>query len=102
MNVTKTALILLISCLFFIELEAQTVKPYPDNSWDLETYVYLGIPSIDKKWKKKELKQRIKYMQKIYLEDRWSLPRKNSANSGQLFEKMTSLEILTLINNRRL
>lgn len=69
-------------------LQAQDTNPYPDNSFDTATYVYLGIPSVSKTWTTKELKQFVNYMQKIYNEDKWSLPRKDSPSSGILFSKM--------------
>ncbi|MGB0862500.1 MAG: hypothetical protein ACPGXZ_06250 [Saprospiraceae bacterium] len=92
-----TTFLLLLSTFF---LHGQTmVTPYPDNSWDAKTYTYLGVPSLEKKWKKSELRQFLKYMEKIYIADKWSLPRKNSPYSGDVFKKMTSFELLKPIND---
>ena len=89
--------------LFAFSSKAQTtVSPYPDNSWDLETYEYLGIPAIDKTWEEVDLRVFLKYMEKIYNADKWSLPRKDSPYSGQLFEKMLDIELLTPITDKSL
>lgn len=79
-----------------------SVEPYPDNSWDMETYQYLNIPSIDKDWEEADLRTFMKYMEKIYTADKWSIPRKNSPYSGKLFEKMLSQELLSPIADKSL
>lgn len=94
----RSTLLTVLSILFILpNIEAQDVTPYPDNSFDTATYVYLGIPAISKTWTTKELKQYVNYMQKIYNEDKWSLPRKDSPTSGLLFSKMIDDALLAPI-----
>lgn len=88
---------------FSFSLFAQTtVTPYPDNSFTTEQYMDLHIPSPQKKWGPEEMKAFIKYMEKIYMEDKWSLPRKDSPYSGVLFQKMVNLDNLYRINDKRI
>lgn len=98
MNLRLLTILLLLTNSFLLTAQT-TVTPYPDNSWDVGNYTYQGIPSVKKTWTKAELKQFVKYMQKIYAADKWSLPRKNSPYSGEVFKKMTSLELLKPIND---
>lgn len=76
--------------------------PYPDNSWDLDTYEYLNIPPIHTKWTTTDLKVFVKYMEMIYQTDKWSLPRKSSPWSGKLFQKMTNNALFAPIHDGNL
>jgi len=90
--------LVLLTC--SLEAFAQSTAAYPDNSFDTATYVYLGIPSISKTWDEKLLKQFVNYMEQVYKDDKWSLPRKNSSNSGLLFSKMIDKNLLEPILNK--
>jgi len=97
MNYILTTALLFINILPFY---AQKVSPYPDNSFTIEEYIYLNIPSPDQDWNEAEMKKFIKYMGKIQVEDKWSLPRINSPYSGDLFNKMIDLSNLEPINDK--
>ena len=89
-----------ILCFNFISIYAQSVSPYPDNSFTIKEYIYLDIPSPKKTWGEAEMKTFIKYMEKVQAEDKWSLPRKDSPYSGELFKKMVDLSNLSSINDK--
>lgn len=97
MNYILTATLLLIN---IFAIHAQSVIPYPDNSFTIEEYIYQNIPSPDKTWGEQEMKTFIKYMDKIREQDKWSLPRKNSPYSGDLFKKMVDISNLAPINDK--
>ena len=97
MNYILTTTLLLINILF---IHAQSVLPYPDNSFTIEEYIYQHIPSPEKAWGEQEMKTFIKYMGKIKEQDKWSLPRKNSPHSGDLFKKMVDISNLAPINDK--
>jgi hypothetical protein len=83
--------------LHILPCHAQQVASYPDNSFTVEEYIYLNIPAPDKTWDEADLKKFIKYMEKIQVEDKWSLPRKDSPYSGDLFSKMVDIANLSPI-----
>lgn len=88
-------------CLPIIGFSQHTiVEAYPDNSFTIEEYEYQNIPSPEKDWGKEELKAFIKFMEKIYTEDKWSLPRKDSPYSGKLFDKMVNKANLKPITDK--
>ena len=96
MNYILTTILLLLNILPFY---AQ-VTPYPDNSFSIEEYIEQDIPSPNEDWSEPEMKRFIKYMTKIHVEDKWSLPRKNSPHSGDLFKKMIDVSNLEPINDK--
>jgi hypothetical protein len=95
--------ILTISLLFIHILPSYAqVLPYPDNSFTIEEYVEQNIPSPNEDWNEAEMKKFIKYMGKIQVEDKWSLPRKDSPYSGELFKKMVNISNLASINDKNI
>lgn len=97
MNYILTATLLVINIL---SVCAQKTSPYPDNSFTIEEYVYLNIPSPNETWGEPEMKKFIKFMEKVHVEDKWSLPRQDSPYSGELFKKMVDLSNLAPINDK--
>lgn len=74
-----------------------SVVPYPDNSLYSEQYQELGMPKPEELWNGSEYKRAVKVVKKFYNVDKWSLPRKNSEYSGDLFARMTNMENFEII-----
>ena len=83
---------------FSLTINGQPSTPYPDNSFPNEEYTALGMPNLDKPWHSIEYDTVIALLRSIVEVDKWSLPRKESTNSGLLFQYIINtkhLDILT-------
>ena len=74
-------------------INTDEVLPYPDNSLHVEQYQLLGMPSPDEVWNAAEYKRAVKVIKGFYNIDKWSIPRKNSDYSGDLFEKIKTSKL---------
>lgn len=93
----KTIFLLFISLLFTQKVNIEDVEPYPDNSLYPEQYQEYGMPKPEELWNGSEYKRAIKVIKGFYNVDKWSLPRKDSEYSGDLFERMTNMENFEII-----
>ncbi len=85
--------------LFMIGQSSPTfhINPYPDNSLQVERYQELGMPTPDEDWSASEYKRVQKVIKGYYEVDKWSIPRKGSDYSGDLFEKIIDLNNFYII-----
>lgn len=73
------------------------IAPYPDNSLTTEAYVYIGVPDPSSPWLSKDYKKGFRFLERIFELDKWSLPRKDSPYSGEVFGRMVAKENLDIL-----
>jgi len=78
-------------------LPTYNIEPYPDNSLKVETYRELGMPMPNEDWNASEYKRVTKVIKGYYDVDKWSIPRKGSEYSGDLFDKIVDLNNFFII-----
>jgi len=73
-------------------LVGQEVIPYPDNSPPTAQFVQMGVPSPVNLWNYPDYEAAFNAFDQIYAADKFSLPRYESPQSGDLFARMLSFE----------
>ncbi len=73
-------------------LFGQEVIPYPDNSPPAAQLELLGMPPPANLWNYPDYEAAFKVLDQIYAADKLSLPRNESAHSGDLFARMLAFE----------
>jgi hypothetical protein len=63
-----------------------------DRSMTVQEYRDLGVPDLNSKWQSNEIARCLDVLAQLKSKDFYSLPRKGSAKSGKVYEKLTSLE----------
>lgn len=87
--------------LIFISLQFSCQNAQTDNSLPLEKYIKLGVTEPNQQWNSKELKSSLEALVNIKKEDFYSLPRKGSAKSGKVYEKIISPDNRITFNDRQ-
>lgn len=90
---------LLLLILISLQLSCKTYQT--DNSLPLEKYIKLGVVDINQQWNSNELKSSLEALVRIKEDDFYSLPRKGSAKSGKVYEKIISLDNRITNNDRK-
>lgn len=67
-------------------------KESPDRSLSMEEYYRLGVPSVEGHWTTTDTRAALDTLLKLKEKDFFSLPRKRSARSNQLYRKLISKE----------
>ena len=94
---------LLIGCfivLFSMQVEGQQIEPYPDNSPHTLDFVAMGLSDVTKTWSVEEYEIAFALLDQVYEADKFSLPRKGSKYSGELFDRLISLENFNLVTDK--
>lgn len=94
----KSLISLIIGLLWVNQFTVEiNIVPYPDNSLYATQYQEFGMPLPDELWNASEYKRAVQVITGFYKVDKWSIPRKGSEYSGDLFERMIKLENFEII-----
>ncbi len=85
--------------IFIVALASCKSHKKPDFSLSKEEYKELGMPDYDKVWSFKDYSNSYFILLKVKNDKPYSLPIKNSKKSGEYFNRMTSLENMSFLQN---
>lgn len=68
------------------------VTAYPDNSPLTEDFVLMGLTEPNRPWTDADYRKAVDLLDRIYEADKFSLPRKGSAYSGKIYDRMFNPE----------
>lgn len=90
MNKLTTKIVILLTALALIQISCKSDNP--DKSLTASEYKKNGVPDLLKHWSNEELKTCLTVLNKLKSQNFYSLPRKGSERSGQVYEKIISVE----------